>query len=164
LAAGLKAVNEGVTAMKGCMVERCTEMETIFGREETEVKMRDNLEILRATNLPKLKSVVSIGGFQNVRELYLDCCPVLEVVFHSSQLPENLEILHIKFCEKLERLFSSEPQTECKLQKFSKLHLVELPALTSIGMLPPMGSIITKCPKIINLGDIAELGLATIKN
>jgi len=164
LAAGLKAVNEGVTAMKGCMVERCTEMETIFGREETEVKMRDNLEILRATNLPKLKSVVSIGGFQNLRELYLDCCPVLEVVFHSSQLPENLEILHIKFCEKLERLFSSEPQTERKLQKFSKLHLVELPALTSIGMLPPVGSIITKCPKIINLGDIAELGLATIKN
>ncbi|XP_059462647.1 putative disease resistance protein At4g19050 [Corylus avellana] len=133
LAAGLKAANVGVKAMKGCILERCTEMETIFGVVE------ENLETLRASNLPKLKSVVSsgnvqLGGFQNLKELYLDCCPVLEVVFLSSQQPENLEILKIKFCDKLKTLFNSEPQTECKLQKLRKLHLMELPVLTTIGV------------------------------
>jgi hypothetical protein len=154
LAAGLKAVNEGVTAMKGCMVERCTEMETIFGGEETEIKMRDNLEILRATNLPKLKSVVSVGnvehgGFQKLTELYLDCCPALEIVFPSSQLPENLKILEIKFCDKLKTLFNPEAETEWKLQKLKKLHLVELPQLTSIGVPPAMALVkLRNCPQI----------------
>jgi Leucine-rich repeat (LRR) protein len=154
LAAGLKAVNEGVTAMKGCMVERCTEMETIFGGEETEIKMRDNLEILRATNLPKLKSVVSVGnvehgGFQKLTELYLDCCPALEIVFPSSQLPENLKILEIKFCDKLKTLFNPEAEKEWKLQKLKKLHLVELPQLTSIGVPPAMALVkLRNCPQI----------------
>ncbi|KAE7996847.1 hypothetical protein FH972_001536 [Carpinus fangiana] len=135
LVAGLKAMNVGVMAMKSCILQRCTEMETIFGVVE------ENLETLRASNLPKLKSVVSgenaqLGGFQNLKELYLDCCPLLEVVFLSSQQPENLEILKIKFCDKLKALFNSEPPrpTECKLQKLRKLHLMELPVLTTIGV------------------------------
>jgi MOB kinase activator 1 len=142
LAEGLKAVNEGVAAMKGCTLEKCTEMETIFGGEEREVKMRGNLETLRASNLPKLMSVFSIGnekvgGFENLKELYLDCCPLLEFVFPSSQLqPENLEILEIKFCDKLKTLFHSEPltETERKLPKLKKLRLVQLPELTSISV------------------------------
>ncbi|XP_062166104.1 putative disease resistance protein At4g19050 [Alnus glutinosa] len=163
LAAGLKAVNEGVTAMKGCMVERCTEMETIFGGEETEVKMRDNLEILRATNLPKLKSVVSVGnvehgGFQKLTELYLDCCPALEIVFPSSQLPENLKILEIKFCDKLKTLFNPEAETKGKQQKLEKLHLVELPELTSIGV-PPVTKLVKlrNCPQMHHLEEFTEI-------
>jgi hypothetical protein len=156
LSAGVKAMNVGVMAMKGCMVERCTEMDTIFGGEETEVKMM--LETLWASNLPKLESVVSsgiveFGGFQKLTRLYLDCCPVLRVVFASAQLPENLEILHIKFCEKLETLFSPDLETESKLWKLQKLHLVELPELTSIGVSkyisPSIQSIkVCECPKI----------------
>jgi Leucine-rich repeat (LRR) protein len=156
LSAGVKAMNVGVMAMKGCMVERCTEMDTIFGGEETEVKMM--LETLWASNLPKLESVVSsgiveFGGFQKLTRLYLDCCPVLRVVFASAQLPENLEILHIKFCEKLETLFSPDLETESKLWKLQKLHLLELPELTSIGVSkyisPSIQSIkVCECPKI----------------
>jgi Leucine-rich repeat (LRR) protein len=154
LAAGLNEVNEGVTAMKGCTVEKCTEMETLFGGEEREVKMRGKLEILRASNLPKLKSVFSIGnekvgGFKNLRELYLDCCPLLEVVFPSSQLlPENIEILEIKFCDKLKTLFGSEAAaTEYILEKLKKLHLVELPELTSIG-LPTSKNVVDVFPSL----------------
>ncbi|XP_059463530.1 putative disease resistance protein At4g19050 [Corylus avellana] len=169
-----KAIKEGVsvsvTAMKGCTLEKCTEMETIFGGEEREVKMRGNLETLRASNLPKLKNVVSngkekVGGFEKLRELYMDCCPLLEVVFPSSQLPENLEILEIKFCDKLKTLFGSEAATEYKLQKLKKLHLVELPELTSIGV--PRSTIFLslelvkfrKCPKLMNnLNELLECG------
>ncbi|XP_059462645.1 putative disease resistance protein At4g19050 [Corylus avellana] len=181
LAAGLKAVNEGVTAMKGCTVEKCTEMESIFGGEETEVKMLKNLETLRASNLPKLKSVVSIGtekvgGFENLKELYLDCCPLLEFVFPSSQQPENIEILELKFCDKLKTLFESEPptETERKLPKLKKLHLVELPELTSIGVpesmsvgdiFPYINSIkVWECPKINNLDEISGLTPDSVKN
>jgi hypothetical protein len=104
--------------------------------------MRGNLETLRASNLPKLMSVFStgnekVGGFENLKELYLDCCPLLEFVFPSSQLqPENLEILEIKFCDKLKTLFHSEPltETERKLPKLKKLRLVQLPELTSISV------------------------------
>ncbi|KAE7996846.1 hypothetical protein FH972_001535 [Carpinus fangiana] len=181
LAAGLKAVNEGVAAMKGCTLEKCNEMETIFGGEEREVKMRGNLETLRASNLPKLKSVVSIGkekvgGFENLKELYLDCCPLLEFVFPSSQQPENLEILEIKFCDKLKTLFDSEPptETERKLPKLKKLHLVELPELTSIkvpesmtvkDIFPSINSIkVRECPMINELDEIRELLNASVNN
>jgi Leucine-rich repeat (LRR) protein len=173
LVAGLKAMNVGMMAMKGCMLERCTEMETIFGAVE------ENLLTLRASNLPKLKSVVSIGnvqlgGLQNLRELYLDCCPVLEVVFHSSQLLENLEILQIKFCDKLKTLFDSDPPRECKMQKLQKLHLVELPVLNSLGVpesksikyvFPSLESIkVRECPKINKLDEIRKLPYASVEN
>ncbi|XP_059462641.1 putative disease resistance protein At4g19050 [Corylus avellana] len=168
-----KAINEGasVTAMKGCTLEKCTEMETIFGGEEREVKMRGNLETLRASNLPKLKSVVStgkekVGGFEKLKELYLDCCPLLRFVFHSiSQVPENLEILEIKWCDKLESLFSPEAPAEGKLQTLKKLHLLELPELSSIGVprsttFPSLELVkFRKCPKLMNnLKELQECG------
>ncbi|KAF5459906.1 hypothetical protein F2P56_019816 [Juglans regia] len=132
---------ENVDAMKGCWLQRCTEMEKISLGEETEAKMEGNLEILWASNLPKLKHVRSGiqpegGGFKNLTEMYLDCCPLIKYVFHSFQFPEKLRILQIKFCEDLERLF--EPNVLDADKKWSsslqKLHLVELPKLTGMGV------------------------------
>uniref|UniRef100_A0A2N9E663 Uncharacterized protein n=1 Tax=Fagus sylvatica TaxID=28930 RepID=A0A2N9E663_FAGSY len=164
----------------GCWLERCVEMETILSGAD----MEKNLEILWASNLPKLKSVfneeMKSGSLANLTELYLHCCPMIEVVFSSSMLPKNLKILQIKFCDKLKSLYSEEMQSgglanltelylhccpmieavfpssllpenlkilqikfcdelktlfkpteskECKLRKLEKLHLVELPKL-----------------------------------
>lgn len=111
-------------------------METIFCRED---EMQKNLNILWASNLPKLKSVYS-GEMQhdsllNLTELYLDCCPMLEVVFPSSQLPENLKILEVKFCDELKTLFMPTKVEEYEQHNLEELHLVELPKLTSIGVL-----------------------------
>ncbi|XP_030948307.1 putative disease resistance protein At4g19050 [Quercus lobata] len=167
LAAGVKSMNVGnVMAMKGCWLERSTEMQTIFD-EEAEVLMEENLETLWASNLPILKSV-SNGNLQlgHLKKLYLDCCPMLETVFHSSQLPENLEVLQIKFCDKLKTLFMLNPSTDCKLQNLQKLHLVELPNLSSIGVLESKSVLdifpsiklikVRECPNLENLDKIKK--------
>nr|POE88534.1 putative disease resistance protein [Quercus suber] len=164
LAAGVESINVGnVMAMKGCWLERSTEMQTIFG--EKEVLREKNLETLWVSNLPILKSV-SNGNLQlgHLKKLYLDCCPMLETVFHSSRLPENLEVLQIKFCDKLKTLFMPNPSTDCKLRNLQKLHLVELPNLTSIGVLesksvqdifPSIKLIkVRECPNLENLDKI----------
>lgn len=171
----LKSINVGnVMAMKGCWLERSTEMQIIFG-EEAEVLMEENLETLWVSNLPILKSV-SNGNLQlgHLKKLYLDCCPMLEAVFHSSQLPENLEVLQIKFCDKLKTLFMPNTSTDCKLQNLQKLHLVELPNLTSIGELesksildlfPSMQLIkVWECPNLKNLDKIKVFKSAFVEN
>ncbi|XP_040990785.1 putative disease resistance protein At4g19050 [Juglans microcarpa x Juglans regia] len=130
---------ENMDAMKGCWLQRCTEMEKISLGEETEAKMEGNLEILWASNLPKLKHVCSGiqpagGGFKNLTEMYLDCCPLIKYVFHVSQFPEKLKILQIKFCEDLEELFDWNVLDADKKWGLQKLHLVELPKLTGMGV------------------------------
>lgn len=171
LTEGLKAMNVGAMAMKGCLLDRCSEMETIFGGEVTEVVMEEKLETLWASNLPKLNGLsrgnVQVGSFKNLRQLYLECCPLLEALFPSPQLPQSLEILQIKFCDKLKTLFISSTLTEYKLQSLQKLRLVELPELTSIGVpesksmeevFPSIQSIeVQKCPKLKDLEQLKKL-------
>ncbi|KAM4073703.1 hypothetical protein ACB094_10G039700 [Castanea mollissima] len=157
-------------AMKGCWLERCGKMETIFCREDAEVEMQKNLNILWASNLPELTSVYSgempHESLLNLKKLYLDCCPMLEVVFPSTQLPENLKILEVKFCDKLETLFRPTKVEEYR-HGLEKLHLVELPKLTSLGLLegnnikdrfPFLEVKIRECPKLQNIGTVRELG------
>ncbi|KAG7951813.1 hypothetical protein I3843_12G027300 [Carya illinoinensis] len=126
---------KNVDAMKGCWLQRCMEMKKVSEEtEETEAKMVENLEILWASNLPQLQHVCS-GGFKNLTEMYLDCCPLIKSVFHSSHFPEKLKILQIKFCEDLVRLFEPNKVLEAdKKWSLQKLLLVELPKLTEIGV------------------------------
>ncbi|KAG6621201.1 hypothetical protein I3842_Q029200 [Carya illinoinensis] len=160
-----------VDAMKGCWLQRCSKME-ILG-EETEAEMVGNLEILWASNIPKLKDVYSGqqpgGGFKNLTEMYLDCCPLLKFVFHSSQFPEKLKILQIKFCDDLERLFDPNVLDADKKWSLQKLHLVELPKLTGMGVpkskkirdvFPSLEAIkVKECPMLeIVLEQIEEAG------
>ncbi|XP_075641003.1 uncharacterized protein LOC142612740 [Castanea sativa] len=159
-------------AMKGCWLERCGKMKTIFRREDAEVEMQKNLNILWASNLPELTSVYSgempHESLLNLKKLYLDCCPMLEVVFPSTQLPENLKILEVKFCDKLETLFRPTKVEEYR-HGLEKLHLVELPKLTSMGLLegnsikdrfPFLKVKIRECPKLQNIGTLRELGVS----
>ncbi|KAG6683686.1 hypothetical protein I3842_12G026200 [Carya illinoinensis] len=123
---------KNVDAMKGCWLQRCVEMEKVS--EETEAKMVENLEILWASNLPQLQHVCS-RGFKNLTEMYLDCCPLIKSVFHSSHFPEKLKVLQIKFCEDLVGLFEPNNVLEAdKKWSLQKLLLVELPKLTDIGV------------------------------
>ena len=70
-------------------------MEKIFCGEETEVRMRKNLEILFVSNLPNLRCVfggkIQIEAFENLKQLYLDCCPMLEHVFLHSSCQKTLK-------------------------------------------------------------------------
>ncbi|KAK8614286.1 hypothetical protein V6N13_122650 [Hibiscus sabdariffa] len=58
----------------------------------------------------------------NLKHLRISCCPMLETVFSSQQVPEKLETLQIKRCDKLKGVFSSELNNP-ELRNLKTLHL-----------------------------------------
>ncbi|PON85803.1 NB-ARC domain, LRR domain containing protein [Trema orientale] len=130
---------ENVPAMRGCWIEKCSEMKSILSGEDAGSRMGRNLEVLWISNVPRL---TSLGGgnlqtmdFKNLKHLYLDCCPMIEHVFYSSQMPENLETIHAKFCKRLKTLFRCKTEAgSCTLQKLLTVRLFELPEFESLGM------------------------------
>ena len=153
-----------LTKVKGCRLQACPKMEIVFS-EERDFELGKNLEILWVSNNPNLKRLyggeVQSVDFKNLTHLHLDCCPKLENVFPSSQFPENLAILQIKFCDSMKTVFEHKKPDECKLSKLHTLLLFELPELTSIGItLQPLQKVkIRKCPKL----DISEERLKSVE-
>lgn len=86
-------------------------------------------------------------------------------------MPENLEILLVKFCDKLKKLIVANASAKFASQKLHTLHLVELPKLESIAVphqhLSSMKFKVVKvreCPKLKNLEEIRKLENASVKN
>ncbi|XP_062006473.1 putative disease resistance protein At4g19050 [Rosa rugosa] len=150
--------SDNVRTMKGCWLERCSKVHNILSNEEAGVTLGRSLETLWISNLPILSSlyngsVQSAVVFQNLKQLYLDCCPGIINVFPSSQLPENLENLHVQFCDKLQTLFECDSQSSCAMQRLRKLYLLELPELWRIGIKLPaeLTFVVIECPKLLKL-------------
>ncbi|XVE89975.1 hypothetical protein DITRI_Ditri20bG0039800 [Diplodiscus trichospermus] len=106
-------------------------------------------------------------SFRKLKHLYLDCCPTLEIVFCSYQLPENLEILEIRFCDRMktldghEELQNSEQQSELsntEMSKLKTLHLLEVPELTSIDF-----KLQKSFPKIVEGRPTLQEGLESLE-
>ncbi|KAF5940801.1 hypothetical protein HYC85_021968 [Camellia sinensis] len=103
-----------IKLMKGCWIERSKNMESVFHakEEDDDVKLGKDLEVLWLSNLLNFESIYSENiqheTFQNLKYMYLGCCPKISSVFASSQKLENLEVLEIKFCDKLEALFDDK--------------------------------------------------------
>ncbi|KAM1096569.1 hypothetical protein ACFX13_014428 [Malus domestica] len=142
-----------VEVMKGCWIERCSKIESILCGEEANVRLGRSLEILWVSNLPKLRSLYNGNAepecFKNLKQLFLDCCPMIVNVFPSSQLPENLGILHVQFCDRLQTLVECDTPSKYTFKKLRTLYLLELPKLTSIGIeLPDQVDVeAMECPK-----------------
>ncbi|XP_019087810.1 PREDICTED: putative disease resistance protein At4g19050 [Camelina sativa] len=139
-------------SVKGCWVERCKNMNILFESDEQQEKEKpsssSSLENLWISNLPLLKSLHSNnGGFivKNLKKLSIDCCPSITSLF--PVIPGNLEILRVKFCDKLERLFEVEVG---ELSKLNKLQLLDLPVLSTVGAKLPnlVKCTIVKCPNL----------------
>ncbi|KAJ9548435.1 hypothetical protein OSB04_020978 [Centaurea solstitialis] len=146
--------------LKGCWIERCNEMVNVFDEKEAENDPEAGiaLENLGISTNSRLESIYNgkkpFGGFNNLKTLYLDCCPKLSTVFSSSWLPETLEVLQIKYCDKLVSLFDGEG----KLPNLETLHLWELPELESIGIsFPSLQTLkIWNCPKVNQIEDMVK--------
>ncbi|XWS57770.1 hypothetical protein CRYUN_Cryun09bG0201700 [Craigia yunnanensis] len=119
---------ENLKKIKGCWIERCTKMKSIFDEMVTEIGER--LEILWISTLPNLMGLYNGKeqplNFRKLKHLCLDCCPMLEAVFYSSQLLESLEILQIKFCDRLKTLVGHEELENSEGQSLSLINLKEL--------------------------------------
>ncbi|CAL9226025.1 unnamed protein product [Arabidopsis halleri] len=139
-------------SVKGCWVERCKNMDVLFESDEQQEKEKSSslssLENLWISNLPLLTSLCSSKGgfiFKNLKKLTVDCCPKIKSLF--PEIPDNLEILRVKFCDTLERLFEVEAG---ELSKLRKLQLLDLPVLSVLGANFPNleKCTIEKCPKL----------------
>ncbi|XP_022153528.1 putative disease resistance protein At4g19050 [Momordica charantia] len=152
----IKSLSElsNVNALKGCWIWSCTNLENLMRDEDNLKSLEFNLQILWISNLPVFRSVHSTGcqfeSFKNLVQLYIDCCPLLETLFISSKLSKSLEILHVKFCDRLQSLYRCESKEECTLEKLHELTLVGLPELTDTGLkLPSLRTAyIGNCPKL----------------
>ncbi|XP_076920170.1 putative disease resistance protein At4g19050 isoform X2 [Bidens hawaiensis] len=118
--------------LKGCWIERCNEMVNIFHQKEE----KDNstgfdipLEDLGICNNKSLERIYggnkASGTFDYLKSLYIDSCTKLITVFSSSWLPKNLEVLEIKYCDKMVELVGVLPASlrilkiwECPKVKF----------------------------------------------
>ncbi|XP_058197245.1 putative disease resistance protein At4g19050 isoform X2 [Rhododendron vialii] len=142
--------------MKGCWIERCTEMESFLNAREEDDATKpgialEELGISNAINLHTILSGTLPRRFENLKSLYLDCCPKLSNVFSASSLPENLKVLQIKFCDNLENMFTTSQEPE--LRHLETLCLWELPELKRIGCrLPSLHTLkVWECPKLQKL-------------
>ncbi|KAL8139319.1 hypothetical protein V2J09_005340 [Rumex salicifolius] len=127
-------------AMKVCWINSCTNLESV------NANVFGNLETLVLSNLASLKRFC--GETSNVKHVYIDCCPVLNNFISPSDLPKNLETLHIKFCDELETFCNGDSE----LQNLHELSLLGLPKLQQIG--PNLT--ISQCPEFNVLGRILE--------
>ncbi|XP_024982892.1 putative disease resistance protein At4g19050 [Cynara cardunculus var. scolymus] len=121
--------------LKGCWIERCDKMVTIFSEEEgkEDPHLGITLEDLGISNNSGLESIYKgkqpFRSFNNLKTLYLDNCPKLSTVFPSSWLPETLKVLHIKHCDKIVSLFEAEGKLP---QSLETLKIWECPKITQI--------------------------------
>nr|GEW20309.1 putative disease resistance protein At4g19050 [Tanacetum cinerariifolium] len=170
----LKHLPSGIDALmlnkiRGCWLERCKEMVTIF--DENEGNDNPNFELpsledLGICNMALLETINqgkrSFGSFDSLKSLYIHCCPKLLTIFSSLWLPTNLEVLQIKHCDKIASLIGDGG----KLPKLITLHLWELPELEDISAsFPSLQTLkIRDCPKLKQTKDKFEItrGLKTL--
>ncbi|PIA30456.1 hypothetical protein AQUCO_05500018v1 [Aquilegia coerulea] len=124
--------------MRECWIENCDGVESVFygGEREENMALGSNLRNLWVSKLSELKSlfgdVVQPGSFTLLKHLYIECCPSLITVFSSPLELKNLEVLKIKFCDKIESIYRETVLGEKTFPKLKTLILLKLPQLQSI--------------------------------
>ncbi|PIA33919.1 hypothetical protein AQUCO_03900044v1 [Aquilegia coerulea] len=155
---------ETMAELKECWIEKCYSMETIFCLQPSSlVKPQpvlgclENLrisEVMNATNMCSFTGSLNRGSFGRLKHMHLEYCPRLLNVFTSGLCLESLEVVEIKFCARLQEVFSGKGyNVEGSFNKLHTLRLIELPALTSIIQdvvyMPALTKIKVKgCPKL----------------
>ncbi|CAH8358491.1 unnamed protein product [Eruca vesicaria subsp. sativa] len=123
----LTSVFNKINSVKGCWVRMCMDIKDLFSGVDEE--RLGSLETLSLTNLPLLETISCGGSFKNLKNLSIDFCPNIITLFpEPAQVPSNLKVLHIKFCEKLEKVFK-----EGEVSTLTTLCLHELPMLSAVG-------------------------------
>ncbi|KAF5189514.1 hypothetical protein FRX31_020899 [Thalictrum thalictroides] len=131
---------ENMGALRECWLERCHAMQAVFsvGAKAQNQPMLKCLEKIQISNLMKLTHMCDSGrklehrSFGQLKHIQIEHCPQLVNVFSSSVCLKSLEVLEIKFCARLEEIFSGKGNEEDSLPQLKTLCLLELPALKNI--------------------------------
>ncbi|KAG7542271.1 P-loop containing nucleoside triphosphate hydrolase [Arabidopsis thaliana x Arabidopsis arenosa] len=139
----LSSIFNDLKSVRSCWLEMCGDIHKLFSGVDEE-RLR-NLETMSIKNFRLMDSICS-SSFKNLKKLSLDCCPSIKTLFPAFEPPTSLEVLKIKFCDKLEKVF--EKQVE--VRNLHTLCLLELPMLSVIGATLPNLEIYKKdkCPKL----------------
>ncbi|KAF5206449.1 Nb-arc domain-containing disease resistance protein [Thalictrum thalictroides] len=150
--------------LKECWIEKCYSMETVFDLKSSDLvkpepilgcleKLRIS-EVMKARNMCIIPGSLKKGSFGCLKHMHLEYCPSLMNVFTSGLCLENLEVVEIKFCARLQEVFSGKGyNVEGSFSKLHTLCFIELPVLTSIiedvVYMPSLTKIKVKgCPKL----------------
>ncbi|XP_058068282.1 probable disease resistance protein At4g27220 [Magnolia sinica] len=98
--------------LKECWIEKCHQLEILFVGRMADIDAAVCLENLRVSYVAKLRTVcrwqLGRGSFACLKNIYLECCPKLVSFFSSSIQLQNLKLLEIKFCCRLENVFEED--------------------------------------------------------
>ncbi|PIA27225.1 hypothetical protein AQUCO_08200028v1 [Aquilegia coerulea] len=128
---------ENMQELKECFMQRCHAMKVVFSVRFNQ-SLLSCLEKLQIYDLKKLTNmcVSSIKldkrSFSQLKHLQIEHCPQLVNMFSCSVFLKSLEVLQIKFCARLEEIFSGKENDEGSLERLHTLYLLELPALKNI--------------------------------
>ncbi|XP_058068275.1 probable disease resistance protein At4g27220 [Magnolia sinica] len=145
--------------LKECWIEKCHQLELLFVGRMADIDAAVCLENLRVSNLAKLITVcrgkLGRGSFACLKHIYLECCPKLINFFSSSIRLQNLKLLEIKFCCRLEKVFEEDSEVgQNAFPRLVDIYLWELRKLKSIcsGHLPMLKRLkIRGCPLLEKL-------------
>ncbi|XP_058115098.1 putative disease resistance protein At4g19050 [Magnolia sinica] len=144
--------------LKECWIEKCHQLEYLFigGTYDDAAICLENLRVLDLAKLRKVcRGELGRGSFACLKNIYLECCPKLINFFSSSIRLQNLELLEIKFCCRLEKVFEEDGVAgQNAFPQLVDLRLWDLRKLKSIcdGHLPMLKKLkIRECPLLEKL-------------
>uniref|UniRef100_A0A0A9BX28 Disease resistance protein At4g27190-like leucine-rich repeats domain-containing protein n=1 Tax=Arundo donax TaxID=35708 RepID=A0A0A9BX28_ARUDO len=139
-------------AVRELQIEDCEQLESLLTADEVHaLSAVGSLHKLWISNIENLssfcKGVKDVTSFICVKHLLLDCCPNLACLFPSVLRIPSLEMLHIRFCDNLERVFDISALGEDSLPRLQSLQLWELPELNYVcgGVLPSLKKLEVRC-------------------
>ncbi|RCV46658.1 hypothetical protein SETIT_9G549100v2 [Setaria italica] len=147
---------KSMKAARELWIENIDQLESLLLADEVRaLSAVGNLHNLWISNMENLasfcKGVEDVTSFGCLKRLILDCCPNLLYLFPSELRFPNLEMLHIRFCDTLERVFDCSVLGQDAVPRLQSLQLWELPELTCVcgGVLPSLKNLkVRGCVKL----------------
>ncbi|KAA3469267.1 Nbs-lrr resistance-like protein [Gossypium australe] len=128
-------------------------------KENEEAQQPENLPD-RAANPANMQEEQAVSSADmkkiKLKHLHISYCPMLETVFSSGQVPENLEILRVEHCDGLKSVFQPELNDRA-LPKLGTLHLSDLPAWTRPGYGFKLNESVTKHLRVSRVKGLIDI-------